>query len=189
MGPRSNDRRNRKAVSQSKTGDKRDVFRFLAIVVFFARGSIRTRHRSGYPAPCDTARPDVSLDTQLWEQSWTTGDWRNYLAAGTLPGQAEAGSPSIPWRKPQSLRSRDSAAARFRIQQGCCDLLCSTGVAIKTLSYSLTWRSFSRKIIACARISSWRTPFCANGFTAAVISASKAARRSPITAGEVVDLE
>jgi hypothetical protein len=38
---------------------------------------------------CGTAPSDTSLDTRLWKQSWTTGDWRNYLAAGTSPAAAE----------------------------------------------------------------------------------------------------
>jgi hypothetical protein len=39
-----------------KTGDRRDVSGLRATVVLFARGPIRTRHRPGHPAPCDTAR-------------------------------------------------------------------------------------------------------------------------------------
>jgi hypothetical protein len=40
-----------------------------------------------------TAPPDVSLESRLWEQSWTTGDWGNYLAAGTSPAEAIREAP------------------------------------------------------------------------------------------------
>jgi hypothetical protein len=65
---------------------------------------------------CGTAPPDVSLDTRLWEQSWTAGDWRSCLAAGTSPAEAEAiresthtgrplGTPEfIPRKEPDSGR-------------------------------------------------------------------------------------
>jgi hypothetical protein len=40
--------------------------------------------RSSAAVHCGTAPPDVSLDTRLWEPSWTTGDWWIYLRGGNL---------------------------------------------------------------------------------------------------------
>jgi hypothetical protein len=48
---------------------------------------------SSAPVHCGTAPQDISLDTPLWEQSWTAGDWWNYLAAGTRQPRPFARAP------------------------------------------------------------------------------------------------
>jgi hypothetical protein len=82
-----------------KTGDRRDVSGFVRLSYFllvarFARVIAQdTLLRLGWSSAAvhrGTAPPDISLGTRLWEQSWTTGDWRNYLAVGTSPAEAEA---------------------------------------------------------------------------------------------------
>ncbi len=134
----------RQSVCRRKTGDRRGVSGLVRLVLF-ARDSIRTRHRSGHPAPCDTAWQFIlasmlnasSISTccggflyvvhcgtaplrriaahATWEQSWTAGDWRNYLAAGTSPAEAigESTHTGPPLGTPEFIQrlERDSGSA------------------------------------------------------------------------------
>jgi hypothetical protein len=61
----------------------------------------------------------VSLDTRLWEQSWTTGDWRSYLAGGTSPAEAirESTHTGRPLGTPEFIPSLERDSGRPLVAQ------------------------------------------------------------------------